>query len=139
MKAESECVVTASLLRSSRVLANASNCAAVMAAVGLLLSHAEAARLLFATSILCWPMSVYLGVRVAIDASLFQNLAGELTDGGQALDKLLRDRGLMRARPERTLAERSRAAIKIWKRMIVIVTIQLAILAAAVVIQALAR
>ena len=139
MKPESECVVTASLLRSGQVLANASNCAAVMAAVGLLLSHVEAARLLFAASVLCWPMAVYLGVRVAIDASMFRDLSGELADGGQALDKLLRDRGLSRARPERTLAERSRAAIKIWKRMIVIVAVQLAIVAAAGVIQALAR
>ena len=139
MKPESECVVTASLLRSGQVLANAGNCAAVMAAVGLLLSHVEAARLLFAASILCWPMAVYLGVRVAIDASLFRDLAGELADGGQTLDKLLRDRGLMRARPERTLAERSRAAIRVWKHMIVIVAVQLAIVAAAVVIQALAR
>jgi len=139
MKPESECVVTASLLRSGRVLANASNCAAVMAAVGLLLSHPEAARLLFAASIVCWPMAVYLGVRVAIDASIFRDLSGELADGGQALDRLLRDRGLRRARPELTLAERSRGAIKIWKRMIVIVAVQLAIVAAAVVIQASAR
>ena len=139
MKPESECVVTASLLRSDRVLANASNCAAVMAALGLLLSHSEAARLLFAASILCWPVAVYLGVRVAIDASLFRDLAGELADGGQALDKLLRDRGLLRARPERTLAERSRGAIKIWKRMIAIVAVQLAVVVAAIVIQVLTR
>jgi hypothetical protein len=139
MKPESECVVTASLLRSGRVLASAGNCAAVMAAVGLLLSHAEAARLLFAASILCWPLAVYLGVRVAIDASLFRGLAGELAEGGQALDKLLRDRGLMRAKPERTLTERSRGAVRIWKRMIVIVAVQLTIVAAAVVIQALAK
>jgi hypothetical protein len=139
MKPESECLVTASLLRSGRVLANASNCASVMAAVGLLLSHVETARLLFAASILCWPMAVYLGVRVAIDASMFRDLAGELADGGHALDTLLRDRGLSRARPERTLAERCRAAIKIWKRMIAIVALQLAIVAAAIVIQVLAR
>lgn len=131
MKPEFECGVTASFLRSGAVLSNASHCAALIAAAGLLLTHPAAGRLWFATSILCWPIASYLGVRVAIDASLFHELAADPDDRGRALDERLR-------RTERTLAERSRGALRLWTRLIVTVAVQLAILAAAMVIQVLA-
>jgi hypothetical protein len=135
MKPEFECLVTASFLRSGRVLCNAGNCGAVIAGIGILLTHGVAGRLLFAASILCWPIACYFGVRVSIDVSLFRELARGPADGGQALDEVLRSRGLLRARAERTLAERSRGALRLWFRLIVIVAIQLTILAAAMIIQ----
>ncbi len=138
MKPEFECMVTASFLRSGRVLCNASNCAAVIAGVGILLAHAVAGRLLFAVSVFCWPIACYLGMRVAIDAALFRDLAGDPADGGHALDELLRAQGLLRARPERTTAERSRGGLRLWILLIVIVAIQLATLVAAMMIQTLA-
>ena len=138
MKPEFECAVTAGFLRSGQVLSNFSNCAAVIAAVGILLAHAVTERLVFASSILCWPVACYFGVRVAIDTSLIQELGREPAEGGNALDQLLRTRGLLRVQPERTLAERSRGALRLWIRMIIIVAVQLAILVVAMVIQALA-
>jgi hypothetical protein len=138
MKPEVECVVTASFLRSGRVLCNASNFAAAIAGVGVLQSHRAAARGLFAASMACWPIVCYLGVRVAIDASLLRELAGSPVDGGRALDELLRARGLLRTGAERTLADRNRGAFRLWTRLTVAVAIQLALLAAAMVIQAVA-
>lgn len=130
MKPGFECSVTASFLDSGRVLCNASHCAAIIAGIGVLVSHGDRERLLLGVSMLCWLVACYLGVRVAIDASLFRHLAGEPVDGGQALDELLRTWGLSRASSDRTPAERSRGALKFWKRLIVIVIVQVAILGA---------
>ena len=122
MKPEFECAFTASFLSSGHVLSNVSNCAALMAAAGILFTHT---RLLFAGSLLCWPLACYLAVRVAIDASLFQELAGAPADAGRELDEMLR------VPKERTISERSRGALQLWKYLILAVAVQLAILAAA--------
>jgi len=106
MTPEWECVVTASFLRSGRVLSNVSNCGALIAGVGMLLAHAAAGRLLFAASIGCWPVACYFGLRVAIDAALFQELAGGPADGWHALDELL----FTRASRGRAENERSASA-----------------------------
>ncbi len=134
MKPEFECAVAAGFLRSGRFLSSFSNCAALMAAAGALLAHPAAERLVFAASILCWPVACYFGVRVAIDASLVRELAREAGDGGQALDELLRTWGLSSVKPERTIAERSRGALRLWVRLIVVVAVQVAALAAAIMI-----
>jgi hypothetical protein len=139
MKPEFECAVAAGFLCSGRVLSNSSNCAAAIAAVGALLAHPVAERMVFAASILCWPVACYFGVRVAIDASLFRELAREAADGGQALDELLRTWGLSSVKPERTIGERSRGALRLWVRLIVVVAVQVAALAAAIMIHVWVR
>jgi hypothetical protein len=139
MKPEFECAVTASFLRSGRVLSNCSNSAALIAAAGLFLAHASAERLVFAASLLCWPVACYFGLRVAIDASLFRELAQQTADGGQALDALLRTWGLAGKLPDRTIAERSRGALRLWKRLIAVAAVQMATLAAGIMIQAWVR
>jgi hypothetical protein len=131
-----ECAVTASFLRSGRVLSNASNCAALIAAAGTLLTHTLAARLSFAASFLCWPLACYFSLRVAIDASLFRDLGGAAADGGAALDDLLRTWGLARGKGGRTIAERGRGALKLWHRLIASVAAQLAAMVAGILIQA---
>jgi hypothetical protein len=122
MKPDFECGVTASFLSSGQLLCNASNCAAIIAAAGMFLTHA---RLWFAGSILCWPVACYLGIRVAIDASLFRELAVAPLDRGSELDEALR------VPPGRTISERSRGALRLWKGLIAAVVVQLSILAAA--------
>lgn len=123
MNPEFESGVTASFLRSGRVLSNASNCAALIAAAGLLFAHE---RVVFAGSLLCWPVALYLGVRVAIDASLFEERAA-----GPDLDELLRAWGFGRDKQDRTLSERSRGALRLWKYLMAAVAVQLLVLAAA--------
>jgi hypothetical protein len=130
MKPEFECRVTAAFLDSGKVLCGASHCAALMAAGGLLLSHLLRERVLFAASMACWPVACFLALRVAIDAALFRELAGEASSGWRSFDELLRKWGLLRGSAERTVAERSRGAMKLWKRLIVIVVLQVAILGA---------
>lgn len=136
MTPEFECRVTASLLSSGTVLANASHCAAIIAGIGTVWALSTAARLAFAASVLCWPVGCYLGVRVAIDCALFRELAGDPADDGRALDELLRSWRLPHTAKDRTLAERRRGALRLWKRQIAILAIQVAALAAGIVIQA---
>jgi len=131
MKPEAECRVTASFLESGRVVCHASHCGAAMAGLGVLLARAAGARLLLAGSLPFWLAGIYLGVRVAIDASLFQLLAGGAGDGWQALDEL-------RARPARTLEERRGGAMRLWVCLLAAVAIQLALLMAGLAVQALA-
>jgi hypothetical protein len=139
MKPAFECGVTASFLRSGRALANASNCAAVVAAVGILLAHATTARLIFIAPLFCWPFACYFSVRVAIDRSLFTEMTLAPDDSGPALDEFLRGRGLLRNQPKRTIADRSRGALKLWNRLIAITAIQIASLLAGMIVEALAR
>lgn len=138
MKPELECGLTASFLGSGRILSNVSNCAALIAGAGIFLAHQAGERLLYAVSILCWLIASYLGVRVAIDASLFRELAENPVEGGDTIDEFLRTRGLLRVKPARPLTERSHSALRLWTRMIVIVAVQLAISMAALIMQAAA-
>jgi hypothetical protein len=135
MKPDFECAIAASFLSSGRVLANIANCAALIAAAGSLLAHTLSARLLFATSLLCWPVACYFGLRVSIDARLFRELARAPDEGGQSLDDLLRAWGLGNAKSGRSLADRSRGALRLWKRLIAAVAVQLLVLSAGVLIQ----
>ncbi len=130
MKPEFECAVAAGFLRSGQVLSNCANCAALIAAGGALLAHAPAARLLFTTSVLCWPAGCYFAMRVAIDARLFCELGREGAEGGQALDEVLHAWGLANPKPGRTVAERSRGALRLWRRQMAAVAVQLAAMAA---------
>ena len=134
-----ECGVTASLLTSGARLSTAANCAAVIGAVGTLVGHSATAHVIFVVPVLFWPVAGYFGVRVSIDASLFRELALTDQDNGPALDELLRRRGLARERSERTITDRSQGAIKLWKRLIAITGIQVAVSVAAVIVEVLTR
>ncbi len=134
-----ECGVTASLLDSGARLANASNCAAVIGGAGVLLAHSLAARLMFVVPVLSWPAACYFSVRVAIDGSLFKELALSGEDSGPALDELLGGLGFLREKRERTIGDRSRGAVKLWNRLIAIAGMQIATLVAATIVDAWAR
>ncbi|MBV8904830.1 MAG: hypothetical protein JOZ22_14450, partial [Acidobacteriia bacterium] len=125
MSGKFECGLTASLLDSGVVLTKASHCAAVIGVAGTLLAHSGSARLIFAVPTFCWPVACYFSVRVAIDASLFRELALENDDGAPVLDKLMHRRGLAREKPLRTIDDRSAGAVKLWKRLIAITGIQI--------------
>ncbi|MGC4049542.1 MAG: hypothetical protein QM757_08530 [Paludibaculum sp.] len=128
--------VTASFLRSGRMLSNAGNCAALLAGAGLLLGHPGLARLLFASSLVFWLPAVYLGLRVSIDAGLFSDLAEAPEAGGTALDEWLRSRGFGKPAQGRSMEERSRGALKLWVRLLVVVAAQIASLLAGLLWQA---
>ncbi len=138
MKPEFECSVTASFLESGRVLANAGHAGAIVAAFGAAFAHGRGNQMMFAASILCWLVECWVAFRVAIDASLFRALATDPEDGGRMLDELLTGWGLRRNLQPRSLSDRSRAAIGLWRRQAAALAIQLTALAAALVIQAVA-
>ena len=139
MNSRFECGVTASLLSSGRSLTTVSNCAAVVGAAGILLAHSGTARAILVPPVLFWPVACYFSLRVAIDAALFRELALADQDNGTALDELLRQRGLARGRLGRTISDRSRGAVKLWKRLIAITGIQVATSVAAVIVEVWAR
>ena len=131
-----ECRLADAFLRSGRMPSGASHCAAVIAAGGVLLAHAFTARVLFAASLLCWPVACYCGLRVAIDAALFREMSSDPEAGAEAVDELLRSWGMANAKPGRSIAERSRGAIRLWKQLTAAVAVQLLSLTAAMVVQA---
>jgi hypothetical protein len=136
VKPEFDCGVIASVLDSGRSVAQAGHAAAVVAGLGVMLAHSSIARLIFAASILCWPAACYLAVRTRLDASLFRAIAGDPAEGSRRMDELLRSWGLIRAPKERTLDERMRGALALWRRQQVVFAIQLAALVAGILIQA---
>jgi hypothetical protein len=139
MKPEFECAAAASFLDSGRLLSNVSNCAAVIAALGALLARRNVERLVFAGSMLFWPVVCYFALRVAIDASLFRAMGPAPADSGRALDELLHAWGLGNKKPARSIAERSHGALGLWKRTIVTAALQLVALAAALVMHVWVR
>ena len=139
MKAELECGMAAGFLGSGRALANCGNCAALAGAGGVLLADTVAARALFAAAVVCWPAVCYFGMRVAIDARLFEELQREPVEGGAALDEWLRERGLANAKPGRSIGERSRGALRLWRRLLAAVAIQMAAALAGVLVEAWSR
>jgi hypothetical protein len=104
-----------------------------------MLAHSGMARAILVAPVLFWPAAFYIGLRVAIDASLFRELALADQGNGTALDELLRQRGLARGRPGRTISDRSRGAVKLWKRLIAITGIQVATSVAAIIVEVWAR
>jgi hypothetical protein len=135
MKPKFQCSVTASFLDSGQVLANAGHAAAVVAGVGVALEHSLAVRLLFAFSILCWPVGCYFAVRVAVDRSLFRVLAGDPENGGRLLDELLQSWSFAKGGKERSMEDRSRGALALLRRLAIFVTVQLAALVAGILLQ----
>ncbi len=139
LKPETECALAASFLRSGPMLANCSNCAALIAAAGAFVAHTLAARLAFAVSVLAWPVACYFGLRVAVDANLFADLARDPDANMQALDEALRAWGLAGGPSGRSIADRCKGAMRMWHRLIAAVSIQLTALVAGIIVEAWSR
>jgi len=134
-KPQVECALAAAFLQSGRVASNAANISALIGAAGALVSHVPAARWLFAASLVAWAAGCYFGLRVAADAALFRALGPEPGERADILDEALRAWGLGNGKPGRTIAERSRGAIRLWRSLIAAVALQLAALSAGIIIQ----
>jgi hypothetical protein len=126
VKPEFECGATASLLDSGRTLAGASHAAAVIAEVGVILAHSTVVQVVCAVSITCWLAGCYFAVRVAIDASLFRQLAADPSERCRDLDEWLhRD-------TERGLTDQTRGALALWRWQVAFLVVQLIALAGAI-------
>ncbi len=115
------CGLTASFLDSGRVLANAGNAAAIVAGIGSIVSGPSAGRWVMAGSLLIWFVECWFAVRIAIDCSLFRVLAADPDEGGRQLDVMLNRGG-------RTLDDRARGALALWRKQIAALAVQLTML-----------
>ena len=128
MSNDISCGLTASFLDSGRVIANSGNAAAIIAGIGCIITGPTNSRLVLAGSLLLWLVENWFAVRVAIDSSLFRVLAADPEEASRQLDAKLNRGG-------RTLADRTRGALALWRKQIAALAIQLAALAAGIVLR----
>ena len=113
-----DCRATAALLHSGSSVALAGNVAAVIAAICIRSAGAIAFCVLIA-----WCAVVYLAIRVSIDARFFELLANHPVD---QFDSWLNATGLRKTSTARTIQERRRGAIRIWRALIAAAAIEIA-------------
>lgn len=101
----------ASVLRSGATLAQAGHVAALIASVGWF----QTKHPLLAASLLVWLFHCYIALRVAIDAGLFVELVGR----EEQFDQWRMQFGLTRSVRPRSLEDRTRGALRLWKLQIV--------------------
>jgi hypothetical protein len=153
MSYDISCGLTASFLDSGRILANAGNAAAVVAGIGCIIAGPSCGRWVLAGSLLVWFVECWFAVRVAIDSSLLRVLAADPEEAGRQLDDLRSRPGAGPLRPdtapsrpdaapfgtatvrERPIADRTRGAMKLWRKQIAALAIQLAALTAGTVLR----
>jgi hypothetical protein len=146
MSNDVNCGLTASFLDSGHVLANASNAAAIVAGIGCIIAGPACGRWVLGGSFLFWFVECWFAVRVSIDSSLFRVLAADPVDAGRKLDAMLSRPAAAPTRTtaapfgtatvrERPLEDRTRGAMKLWRKQIAALAMQLATLTAGIVLR----
>jgi hypothetical protein len=115
-----DCRAAAAVLRSGGSIALAGHAAAVMSV--LLISKS---RWIECCSLLAWCVVVYLAVRVSIDAHFFELLADN--PAGQ-FDDWLDATGLRKNSGPRTIQDRRRGALRLWRALVVAVTVEIVLM-----------
>jgi hypothetical protein len=116
-----DCLATAAVLRSGGSVALAGHAAALMSVLSISRGWIEWGALLV------WCAVVYLSIRVRLDAQLFELLAQH---PAEQLDLWLDAAGLRKHRSPRTMEERRRGAMKLWRALVVAVVIEIALMLA---------
>jgi hypothetical protein len=113
---------TACLLRAGFRASMAGHVGAVLAGLGILHQGVEAAYLM---GLAAWGYLVYLQVRVSLDAELFSWLA----NGGTTaeMDGFLGRAGLISGARERSVEDRCRGAVRLWKQLMVVLFVELVV------------
>jgi hypothetical protein len=146
MSNDVNCGLTAGFLDSGHVLANASNAAAIVAGIGCIIAGPACGRWVLGGSFLFWFVECWFAVRVSIDGSLFRVLAADPVEAGRKLDAMLSRPAGAPTRPnaspfgtatvrDRPLEERTRGAMKLWRKQIAALAMQLATLTAGIVLR----
>jgi hypothetical protein len=123
-----DCRATAAVLRSGSSAALAGHVAAMMSVLSI--GTGEAAVWIKCGSVLAWCATVYLSIRVKMDVSFFELLAGE--QNPQPLDHWLDAAGLRRNTGPRTIEERRRGALRLWRALMAALVMQIALMLAGV-------
>ncbi len=125
--------VVASLLRRGRALDQLSTGITLLGLLFglvqlLLATISPLCLILSAWMVLLGLLQKYWALRVAFDADLFQRMANEteqLTQCTQAMDRALQSLNLQKTdRPARSWAERSRGALKLLRRQVQLLAVQ---------------
>jgi hypothetical protein len=114
---------TPSILRSGAHIAHTGHVLALIAAYAWFQTHHPALPL----SLLTWLFHCYIALRVAIDAHLFTSLRGHEAE----LDAWLLRFQLRRQLTPRSLDERTRASLRLWKLQLATCALQAILLASA--------
>lgn len=110
-----------SILRSGAVISHAGHVLALLAGYGWF----QTGRWPLTFSLLAWLFHCYIALRVSIDAGLWQDLPGHEAE----LDAWLLRFGLRRRLSPRTLDERTRASLHLWKLQLAAFALQATLLA----------
>jgi hypothetical protein len=110
-----------SILRSGALIAQAGHVLALIAGYGWF----QTGRWPLTASLLAWLFHCYIALRVAIDAGLFGDLPGHEAE----LDAWLLRFGLRGHRAPRSLDERTRASLRLWKLQLAAFALQAILLA----------
>ena len=124
-----DCRATAAVLRSGASVALAGHVAALMSVLAMY--HGGPSARIAWCGLLVWCAVVYLAMRVKIDAQFFELLA---TEPAEQLDGWLADTGLRKNSRARTIPERRRGALRLWRALVAAVAIEIAMLLAALVL-----
>jgi hypothetical protein len=153
MSNDVNCGLTAGFLDSGHVLANASNAAAIVAGIGCIIAGPACGRWVLGGSFLFWFVECWFAIRVSIDSSLFRVLAVDPVDAGRKLDAMLSRPNAAPLPPgdaplppgaapfrtatvrDRPLEDRTRGAMKLWRKQIAALAMQLATLTAGIVLR----
>jgi hypothetical protein len=136
VRAGFDCNVTAGFLASGSTLAAIANVAAIIAGFAYWYAAPGASAAVLAFSLACWMVGSWFAVRVAIDRSLFRTLAEDSPEGAEWLDALLVEWALVKSTKSRSIADRSRGALRLWRMQSAALVIQLAALAGAMMLRA---
>jgi len=122
--AEFDCRATAALLDTGAGLALAGHVAALVS----MLSTATPTPLKLASA-LVWCGIVYVAIRVKMDSRFFELLASH---PAEELDAWLDAAGLRKAGEPRSIADRRRGALRLWRGLVVAVVIEIVLMLLAV-------
>jgi hypothetical protein len=114
-----DCLATAAVLRSGATIALAGHVAVVISVLS------ESAVWIKWCSILVWCLIVYLAIRIKIDVRFFELLA---VQPAEHLDAWLNTNGLRKSTRPKTIPERRRGALRLWRALMAGVAIEIALL-----------
>ena len=117
-----DCRATAAVLRSANSAVIAGHVAAVISALTISSGTAKCA-------LLVWCIVIYLAIRVRMDALFFELLADH---SGEQFDDWMKAAGLRMHTPSRTIQDRRRGALRLWRALLIAVGIEIALTLAGV-------
>jgi hypothetical protein len=122
-------------------MANVANAAGVIAGVGYWYEGPGASSLALAVSLVFWIVETWFAIRVAVDRRLFHAMAEDPEAAATRLDELLVEWKLRKApksptMENRSLADRSRGALRLLRMQWAAMVLQLAVLASAMILRA---